>query len=75
MKYLNFPIEVYYDEDVYIARCNTLQGAFAEGETPQEAIKELMSVIEMILQDKAENKNFETVSDRFFTTLPIAVGQ
>ena len=49
MKYLNLPIEIYFDEDTYIAKCNLLQGAFAEGETPQEAIKELMGVIEIII--------------------------
>jgi len=75
MKYLNFPIEVYYDEDTYIAKCNTLQGAFAEGETPQEAIKELMNVMEMILQDNSQNKSYEVISDKFYATLPMAVGQ
>ena len=71
MKYLNLPIEIYFDEDTYIAKCNLLQGAFAEGETPQEAIKELMSVIEMIIETKKEKLNYEVISDKFFTTIPI----
>ena len=49
MKYLNLPIEVYFEEDIYIAKCSLIQGTFAEGETPQEAIKELIYVVEMII--------------------------
>lgn len=75
MKYINLPIEVYYDEDTYIARCSTLQGAFAEGETPQEAIKELIDVIELILQENPQTKSFEVVSERLYATLPMSVSQ
>lgn len=54
MRALELPVVISFEEDTYIARCPLIQGAFAEGDTPQEAAKELTEVIEMILEYKKE---------------------
>ena len=54
MKVLQLAIVVSFDEDTYIAKCLSIQGAFAEGETPGEAVKELINVIQMIKEYETE---------------------
>ncbi len=54
MKILQLPVIISFDEDTYIAKCPSIQGAFAEGETPEEAVKELINVIQMIKEYKKE---------------------
>lgn len=54
MKIVQLPVVVSYDEDVYIAKCPTIQGAFAQGETPEDAVKELINVIQMIKEYRKE---------------------
>ena len=65
---------------MYIARCPLIQGAFAEGETPEEALKELSEVIKMIFtyrtERRVESKIFEELeigSEKMCTTLPISL--
>ncbi|MCS6989962.1 MAG: hypothetical protein NZM06_10650 [Chloroherpetonaceae bacterium] len=79
MKALELPIVISFEEDVYIARCPLIQGAFAEGDTPQEAAKELSEVIELILQYKKERGDdmsavidaLTVESDKIVTTITI----
>ncbi|MFN3639240.1 MAG: type II toxin-antitoxin system HicB family antitoxin [Chloroherpetonaceae bacterium] len=79
MKALELPIVVSFEEDTYIARCPLIQGAFAEGDTPQEATKELAEVIELILDYRQERGDdmsalLETLtveSDKIVTTITI----
>lgn len=39
MRLLEIPAVISFEEDTYIAKCPLIQGAFAEGETPEEAIQ------------------------------------
>ena len=38
----------------YLARCDDIQGAFTEGETPEDAIANCISVIDMIIAYRHE---------------------
>jgi predicted RNase H-like HicB family nuclease len=77
---LNLPVIIYYDEDTYIAKCPIIQGAFAEGDTPEEALKELMDVIKMIIAYKKErNEKLENLEEfiskkesKICTSIPIS---
>jgi predicted RNase H-like HicB family nuclease len=77
MKVLELPIIVTFEEDVYIAKCPLIQGAFAEGETSDKAIKELMDVVKMILEYRKERgedlDELVIETDKVITTLPIEV--
>ena len=55
MKIANFDITVKENEGGgYLARCEDIQGAFAEGETPEDAIANCISVIDMIIAYRHE---------------------
>jgi len=72
MNILNLPIEITREEDTYIAKCPIIQGAFAEWETPEEALSELISVIKMIKEYRKEDiKPYQTRTTKIFTSLPI----
>ncbi len=76
MNVVNLPIEVTYDEDIFIARCNIIQWAFAEGDTPEEAIKELIEVIKMIQDFKSDStalENYKVNTNKYCTSLPIEI--
>jgi predicted RNase H-like HicB family nuclease len=81
MQVVNIPVTVSYEEDTYIARCPLLQGAFAEGETPEEAIKELVGVVKMILEYRKERKEKTDglkdfvlgAHEKVCTSIPVAV--
>ena len=45
-------IKIVSNEDGYLAKCGDVQGAFAEGDTPYEALYNLWDVLEMISQYK-----------------------
>jgi hypothetical protein len=70
----NLPVEIEFVDDVYIAKCNIIQGAFASWDTPEEALKELIDVIKMI-QDFKKNSTplelYKTKANKYITTLPI----
>ena len=80
-KIFNLPIIIYFDEDTYIAKCPIIQGAFAEGETPDEALKELIDVMRMIFEYRKERneiieqlKDFSSVNiEKIFTTIPFSI--
>ena len=57
-EFLSLPVVIYFDEDTYIAKCPLIQGAFAEGDTPEEALKELMDVIRMIFEYRGSHPGF-----------------
>jgi len=76
MKIFNLPIEVEFVDDVYIAKCNLIQWAFASWETTDEALKELIDVIKMIREYKKDTTNlsdYKMSAKKFFTSLPIAI--
>jgi len=55
MKIADFDIIVRENKGgAYLARCDDIQGAFAEGETPEDAIANCIGVIDMIIAYKHE---------------------
>jgi predicted RNase H-like HicB family nuclease len=72
MHIINLPVEITWEEDVYIARCPDIQGAFAVGESPEESLRELISVVEMIKEYREEDvKKYGQSVSKIFTSLPI----
>jgi len=77
MKVFNLPIEITFEEDIYIAKCPLIQGAFAEWKTSNEALKELIDVINIINEYKKwQNSNLDKYklnTKKYSTTLPLEV--
>ena len=78
MKFLEVSIIVEFEDDIYIARCPVIQGAFAEGETPEDAVKELVDVLKMILEYRKERKeefpeDMIIDANKIITSLPIGM--
>ena len=48
------PITIEPNEDGFLAKCSTIQGAFAEGDTIKEALFNCLDVIEMIFEYRKE---------------------
>ncbi len=61
-------ITVTSDEDGYLARCPDIQGAFAEGDTVEEAVFNCVDVIKMIADYKKERT--ETLAGQRADVLP-----
>jgi len=64
------------NEDGYLARIPRIQGAFAEGDTPQEAIFNCIDVLKMIIEYKKEQDqplNLETIEIASNTRLTFAI--
>ncbi|RKZ30165.1 hypothetical protein DRQ36_06395 [bacterium] len=57
-----FPIHVETNDDGFLARCHDLEGAFAEGDTIQEAIFNCIDVIQMIIEYRKERG--ETIPEK-----------
>ncbi len=67
------------NEDGYLARCPGIQGAFAEGDTIEEALFNCVDVIKMILAYRAERGEALRVDEVILTpemqvTVSIPVG-
>jgi len=76
MQLLNLPVQVTFQDDVYIARCHLIQWAFAEWDTAEESIKELIDVIQMIMEYRKEKnvlENYKVDTNKYFTTLPLMI--
>jgi predicted RNase H-like HicB family nuclease len=78
MRLLEIPAVISFEEDTYIAKCPLIQGAFAGGETPEEAIRELIDVVKIILQYRKERgeeliNDLVTETDKVITTLPVEI--
>lgn len=76
----NLPVHITFEEDVFIARCPEIQWAFAEWSTPQEALRELISVIELIEEYRLSHSQDISVADfsvswitttSIFTSIPV----
>jgi len=53
-KIMYLPVVVEANDDGYLARCLGIQGAFAEGDTVEEAIFNCIDVVKMIVSYRAE---------------------
>jgi len=77
--FLSLVIEA--NDDGYLARCPGIQGAFAEGDTIEEAIFNCIDVIKMIIAYRAErgeslgfNEVDLTPGTRMTVALPVGIG-
>jgi predicted RNase H-like HicB family nuclease len=64
------------NDDGYLAKIPSIQGAFAEGDTPQEAIFNCLDVLTMIIEYKKEQNqplNLETIELYPNTCLTFAI--
>ena len=59
--YLNIIIQI--NDDGYLARCPGIQGAFAEGDTIEEAIFNCVDVVKMIADYRKERHEILGVSE------------
>ncbi len=74
-------IVVESNDDGYLARCPGIQGAFAEGDTIEEAIFNCIDVIKMIIAYRAErgeslgfNEVDLTPGTRMTVAIPVGMG-
>jgi predicted RNase H-like HicB family nuclease len=49
-----FPVVIERDEGSFFVHCPTLQGCFTDGDTLQEAVKNIQEVIELHVEDRLE---------------------
>lgn len=77
--YLSLVIEP--NDDGFLAQCPGIQGAFAEGDTIEEAIFNCVDVIKMIAAYRAErgeslgfNEVELTPETRMMVTVPVGIG-
>jgi predicted RNase H-like HicB family nuclease len=56
-KNLNLPIFIEKDEDgFYVVECPVLRGCFTQGKTLDEALKNIREVIELVLEEKENQR-------------------
>lgn len=53
MKNYNFPIVIEQDDDGFFAFCPELQGCYSQGDTHEEALKNIKDAIQLHLVDRA----------------------
>ena len=73
---INFPIIVEKDEDgFYVVECPLLKGCYTQGETLDEALKNIHEVIEMCLEDENEDvvSEISNIQEFSFHTLAVEV--
>ncbi len=71
---INFPIIVEKDEDgFYVVECPLLKGCYTQGETIDEALKNIHEVTEMCLQDENEDVVSEIANIQEFSFHTLAV--
>jgi len=77
--YLTMVVEA--NDDGYLARCADIQGAFAEGDTIEEAIFNCVDVVKMIVAYRAErNESLNkkeiklTPEMQFSFAMPVGIG-
>jgi len=74
MKRFRFPIIVEEDRDGFFASCPTLQGCYSQGDTYEEALKNIREAIRGHVADRlACGEPVESPSSVMFTQLDIAV--
>lgn len=52
MQHLTFPIIVEGDEDGYFVSCPALQGCYSQGDTYEEAVKNIKDAIRLHIEDR-----------------------
>ena len=74
------PIVIDKNEDGYLARCPNIQGAFAEGDSIEEAVFNCIDIVKLIAQYRAERgeplnaPEFDMAeSDHLALTMPVDI--
>ena len=52
----SFPVVIERDEEGYYANCPSLQGCFTDGDTFEEAMKNIQEVIELLLESQKDDE-------------------
>lgn len=55
MKNYNFPIVIEQDDDGFFAFCPELQGCYSQGDTHEEALKNIKDAIQLHLADRTSS--------------------
>lgn len=71
---ITLPIIVEKDEDgFYVVECPLLKGCYTQGETLDEALKNIREVIEMCLEEESEDTIAEIANIQEFSFHTVAV--
>lgn len=74
MKRYNLPVVVENDEDGYFVFCPVLQGCYSQGDTYEEAMKNIQDAIKLCIEDTlSSNGKIEMPRSLSLTTLEVAV--
>ena len=72
-KVYQFPIIIERDEDGYfIVECPVFSGCYSQGETFDEAIKNIREVIDLCLEEKQNQKILKDYKPKDFTLYSLA---
>ncbi len=74
MKRLTLPIIVEADADGYFVSCPTLQGCYSQGETYEEAVKNIKDAIRLHIEDRlADGEEIPELKSVSLSTVEISV--
>ena len=69
-----FPVVIERDSDGYVATCPDLQGCYSQGDTYEEALKNITSAIKLHIEDrKAEHEEVNQASSISLSTVEVSV--
>jgi len=74
-KHYQLPILIEKDEDgIYVAECPVFSGCYTQGETMDEALKNIREVIDLCLEEKENKEALENFhpQELIFSTLSYA---
>lgn len=74
MKGYNLPIIIESDKDGYFAFCPKLQGCYSQGDTYEEAMKNIKDAVKLHIEDMIESKESLPATDSIsLSTIEVAV--
>jgi predicted RNase H-like HicB family nuclease len=74
MKHLTFPVIIEADADGYYVSCPGLQGCYSQGETYEEAVKNIKDAIRLHIEDRlASGEEIPEHTTVSLSTVEIAV--
>ena len=74
MRHLTFPVVIEADSDGYFVSCPALQGCYSQGDTYEEAVKNIKDAIRLHLQDRiASGEEIPELSSVALSTVEVTV--
>ncbi len=74
MKRLTLPIIVEADADGYFVSCPTLEGCYSQGETYEEAVKNIKDAIRLHIEDRlADGEEIPELKSVSLSTVEVSV--